>query len=82
MTKESIIELQKIDCNCNDCKFLIRDLERYNSFNHLYTNQQGHVEHPSYRPQYGKCTKFNKEVSFIPNTCQVETQECFEHRKE
>lgn len=31
--------------------------------------------------QYGNCTKFDKEVSFIPNTCQLETQQCFEHRR-
>jgi len=30
---------------------------------------------------YGDCTKFNKAVSFIPNTCQLETQDCFEHRR-
>ncbi len=30
---------------------------------------------------YGKCLKFNKDVSFIPNTCQLNTQECFEHRR-
>lgn len=32
--------------------------------------------------QFGKCSKFNKEVSFIPNTCQLETQKCFIHRKD
>jgi hypothetical protein len=31
---------------------------------------------------YGNCTKFNKPVSFIPDTCQIETQNCFEHRKQ
>lgn len=31
---------------------------------------------------YGICTKFNKPVSFIANTCQVETQDCFVHRKD
>lgn len=31
---------------------------------------------------YGKCARFNKAVSFIPNTCQIETQHCFVHRKE
>lgn len=31
---------------------------------------------------YGRCEKFNKEVSFIPNVCQLETQGCFEHRRE
>jgi len=30
---------------------------------------------------YGDCAKFKKKVSFIPNTCQLETQECFEHRR-
>lgn len=29
MTKESRYELQKIDCNCNDCFFLKRDVTRY-----------------------------------------------------
>lgn len=29
MTPESIFELQLIDCNCNDCKFMERDLEKY-----------------------------------------------------
>ena len=29
---------------------------------------------------YGNCTKLNKAVSFIPNTCQLETQHCFVHR--
>lgn len=30
---------------------------------------------------YGECGKLNKEVSFIPETIQLETQECFEHRR-
>lgn len=30
---------------------------------------------------YGNCTKFSKPVCFIPNVCQIETQNCFEHRK-
>lgn len=29
---------------------------------------------------YGSCTKLDKEVSFIPNTYQLETQDCFKHR--
>ena len=24
------IELQNLDCNCNDCKFLFRDSDRFN----------------------------------------------------
>lgn len=68
MNKESIIELQKIDCNCNDCKHMIRDLKR--------PPKKG-----SPCPiNYGHCYLFDKPVSFIPATCQIETQDCFEHR--
>lgn len=31
---------------------------------------------------FGKCLKFDKEVSFISNTCQLDTQDCFVHRSE
>ena len=81
MTKESIIELQKVDCNCNDCKHMVRDIERYRSFDVLYTNAKGQVTSPGHRVNYGNCMKFCKPVSFIPNTCQLETQGCFEHRR-
>jgi len=80
--KESIFELQKIDANCNDCIFFNRDLNKYNSHNLLYTNEKGQVTNPSYRIHYGRCGKFNKDVSCIPNTCQLDTQHCFQHRKE
>ncbi len=30
MDKNSIIELQKLDCNCNDCKFMKRDQVKFN----------------------------------------------------
>ncbi len=30
---------------------------------------------------FGDCDKLNKPVSFIPNVCQLETQECFKHRR-
>jgi hypothetical protein len=30
---------------------------------------------------YGYCTKFEKDVTFIPNHCQIETQHCFKHRR-
>ncbi len=69
MTKESLIELQKIDCNCNDCKHMQRDLSK-----------PPKKEKPS-PINYGDCLKFNKPVSFIPNTCQLDTQKCFTHRR-
>ena len=77
MDKESIIELQKIDCNCNDCKFMKRDLNKMKSFDHLHKGE----EKASHRVNYEECEKFKKDVSFIPNTCQVQTKKCFEHRR-
>jgi hypothetical protein len=31
---------------------------------------------------YGYCMKRQKAVSFLPNTCQIETQHCFIHRRD
>jgi hypothetical protein len=70
MTKESIIELQKIDCSCNDCGFMVRDLSR------------PPLKGTKAPISYGTCSKFNKEVTFIPGVCQLETQKCFVHRKD
>lgn len=69
MNKESIIELHKIDCCCNDCKHMKRDLNR---------KPKKNTPCPI---NYGQCLKFNKPVSFIPAVCQIDTQHCFEHRK-
>lgn len=77
MDKESIFELQKIDCNCNDCLFMIRDFNKFNLYNKLNEGVPN-----AGRIHYGNCIKLNKEVSFITNTCQVETQNCFKHRKD
>lgn len=70
MDKESIYQLQLIDCNCNDCIFMIRDLSRPPT-----KNKPSPIN-------YGHCSKFDKAVSFIPATCQIETQQCFKHRKD
>lgn len=78
MDKESIFELQKIDCNCNDCVFMIRNFAKMQSWDYLHPNQ----EKASHRINYGRCEKLNKEVTFIPNNCQLETQQCFKHRRE
>lgn len=75
--KEGIYLLQEIDCNCNDCVFMVRDIEKRKSFDHLHVGE----ENASHRVNYGDCTKLKKSVSFIPNTCQIETQNCFEHRR-
>ncbi len=119
MDKESIYELQKIDCNCNDCVFMVRDLEKlkeakqnnrnFYAWSYRFRRQkmwnkaqkkldQGDMKKylgtlhdrarigldTSYKSglSYGKCEKFSKDVSFIANTFQFETQQCFIHRKD
>ena len=82
MDKESVYLLQKVDCNCNDCIYLERDFEKYKSFNELYKDERGRVTNPSHRVLYGNCLKLNKPISFVANTCQIDTQECFKHRRD
>lgn len=54
-----------------------RDLDRLNQHKKSYEGT-GLMD----RLNYGNCTKLNKPVSFISETCQIETQKCFEHRKQ
>jgi len=77
MDKESLIELQKIDCNCNDCIHMVRNITKFKSYDYLYEDNKK----ASYRINYGLCMKFAKNVSFIPGNCQLQTQECFKHRR-
>lgn len=70
MDKESVYELQKIDCNCNDCGYMKRNL-----------NKPPKKNTPS-PINYGFCLRFNKQVSFIPAVLQLDTQDCFVHRKQ
>jgi hypothetical protein len=67
MDKESKYLLQKIDCDCNDCGYLERDLTKI-------------PKGTSFPILEGFCNFLNKRVKFIPNICQLETQECFKHR--
>ena len=119
--KESVWLLQNIDCNCNDCKFMVRDIEKYKASVELHRKRQFDYfnviknkliekarwwkkvkndlekwdslmseaeamefvfDKSEVTINYGACTKFNKDVSFIPNLYQIETQHCFEHRKQ
>jgi len=75
MEKQSIIELQKIDCNCNDCKYFIRDIEKTKQLN---TNDKI----VACKVHYGFCDKLKKDVSEIANICLIHTQHCFEHRRD
>lgn len=111
-------ELQLIDCNCSNCFFMQRDLEKYKKWEDYHRmaeekdfyNQKGKAILEAWAVidkgekggpgmlrvaskmkfqfrkigllQYGHCQKYNKPVSFIPVTCQIETQHCFKHRKD
>ena len=121
MDKESVFELQKIDCNCNDCIFMQRDIEKFKQSQEHHLKMQSDyfqtlknkvIEKANFwrwkkndlekysdiameadrmkfqfdksaaMINFGKCSKLDKEVQFIPNICQLETQNCFKHRKE
>ena len=71
------IELQNIDTNCNNCRFMQRDVAKFNSFNHLHKG----AEKSSHRVNYGRCNNLDKDVSFLPNVCMPENKECFENRR-
>lgn len=74
MDRNSIIELQKIDCNCNDCIFFQRDIEKTKKLNN--NNQI-----VACKIHYGKCLKLKKEIGEIANICLLHTQKCFKHRR-
>ena len=40
ISKESAFELQLIDCNCTDCVFMIRDLDKFKVWEHWSRNLQ------------------------------------------
>lgn len=109
--KESIYLLQRVDCNCNDCGLMVRDMEAYAKWSEFhrqlqferFTEDREQALFEAYtlrdktllaramkmklqfrRPpiNYGDCNRFGKPVSFIANSCQVETQKCFVHRKD
>jgi len=136
MKEENQIALQNLDCNCNNCKYMVRDFHRQNywikchdtwaymhflairdkitreirkkikqnirlrnlgygglieknlvSIKHMaeqkaIMNRKGYqLNKKEVSIQYGECDKFNKDISFIPNVLQLDTQECFKNRK-
>lgn len=40
MDKESIIELEKIDCNCNDCVFMVRNIDKFKESEKIHYDWQ------------------------------------------
>ena len=75
MDRESIYELQKIDCNCNNCHHFHRDIEKTKRLNTNPSIKQNKIH-------YGRCDKFNKAIGEIANICLLHTRECFLHRKD
>ncbi len=59
---------------------MIRDLDKRTFWDNTELHQD--QKNASHRIAYGNCDKLNKPVSFIPNTCQLETQECFKNRRQ
>ncbi len=55
---------------------MVRDFEKLDAHKKSYEGT-GLMD----RLAFGYCMKCNFDVSFIPNTCQIETQKCFEHRR-
>lgn len=100
MTKESAHELQLIDCNCNDCKYMVRDFDKFKASKAKHykwqldyfnlckskaspedaSKMRFEFDSSSVAIHFGYCQKLSKQVSFIPVTCQIETQQCFKHR--
>lgn len=75
MEKESIYELQKIDCNCNNCIHFIRDIQKTKSLN-------SNPKIVEFKIHYGYCSKLEKEVGEIANIALLHTQHCFKHRRD
>ena len=119
MDKESTYLKQKLDCNCNDCAFMVRDFDAlslakkiaeagekylYDRWVHRRMQEAWDLNYVGKHEKcsnlikdirkrkftythtstilYGNCSKLNKKVTFIPNDFQLETQECFIHRKD
>jgi hypothetical protein len=115
------IELELIDCNCNNCIFMDRDMQKFKMYHEIKEIQalehferikqkaieDAHNTIANSRPEdlkgaegllrvaekmrfqfdkstlvhYGNCTKKSKPIAFLPNICQIETQDCFKHRR-
>jgi len=75
MGQESIYELKRVDCNCNDCYYFERNIEK-TKVNNTNPSIVAHKIH------YGTCRQFNKEVAEIANICLLHTQDCFVFRKD
>jgi len=65
----------------NFLKRRLNDLEKWDLLMTEVEKMRFQFDKTSAVINYGRCTKFDKEVSFIPKTCQLDTQSCFQHRR-
>lgn len=57
------------------------DLDKYQLLSDQASKMVFRFDKSNAKINFGFCSKINKDIQFIPNTCQLNTQECFEHRK-
>ena len=63
-------------------KDMKNDLEKWDSLLTESEKMKYQFDKSTASINFGRCDKFDKEVTFIPNTCQLDTQECFTHRRD
>lgn len=68
------LELQNLDCNCNNCKYFIRDID-------LTKNNNKYIRDKSSTIHYGFCDFKNQNIAEISNILLIHTQKCFINRK-
>lgn len=57
------------------------ELEKHNALLKEAKQLKFQFDKTSASIHYGFCSKLKKDISFLPNTCQLHTQQCFLHRK-
>ena len=86
-------ELNAIDTNCNTCANMVRDLDKYKKVQAAIEKRErseferkqakglirkgAQFQFSKSNIQYGFCTKFEKEVSFISTLCMPENDNCW-----
>jgi hypothetical protein len=58
------------------------DLERHDSLLKEAGEMRFVHDKSTSKINYGRCSKFDKDVSFIPNVCIPENKDCFLHRRD
>ena len=72
---------QKMIDKANWWRYEKGDLEKWNDLAIEVDKLRFQFDKSTAMINFGTCTKLNKSISFMPNICQLETQECFKHRK-